>query len=141
MPVKPGTRCSARACDDANGAASSTPALTRMIAKKPSCAPSAFRTKDELAGISLTSIEGMTEPQLRPAPSPRRGEGWGEGVTKDREIDPPSPPPSPRWGEGVPPCRDRSPHLPTSAVRFKLVFNIADTSHVEPHQRRGSSIT
>src|SRR5882672_4839085 len=66
---------------------------------------------------------------MRPAPSPRRGEGWGEGVTKDREIGSPSPPPSPQpksdvsdfghviewpnsgkpefgWGEGVPPCRD-----------------------------------
>src|SRR5207244_10760204 len=31
---------------------------------------------------------------LRCAPSPRRGEGWGEGVTIYREIQFPSPPPS-----------------------------------------------
>src|SRR3954465_10916708 len=39
---------------------------------------------------------------MRPAPSPRRREGGGEGVTIGGLV-PPSPPPSPRWGEGVPP--------------------------------------
>src|SRR5215470_3302522 len=39
-------------------------------------------------------IEGTAEPQLRPAPSPRRGEGWGEGVTIER-LAPPHPRPLP----------------------------------------------
>jgi hypothetical protein len=38
--------------------------------------------------------QGTAEPRLRPAPSPRRGEGWGEGVTTFR-ICSPSPPPLP----------------------------------------------
>ena len=47
--------------------------------------------------------------RARPAPSPRRGEGWGEGVRTDERFDPPHPAllcrkstlPSPRWGEGA----------------------------------------
>ena len=53
---------------------------------------------------------------MRPAPSPRRGEGWGEGVTNYREAGPPSPPPSPRWGEGVPPCRNERLWSPTKSA-------------------------
>src|SRR5215510_6336331 len=112
--------------------------------RRPNRALPEFRTEDEPEGISLVTIEGTTELQMRPAPSPRRGEGWGEGVTKDREIGSPSPPPSPRRGEGVPPCRDRSPCLTTSSVKLKRALSIADTSHDshdEPRQRRGSSIT
>src|SRR5437899_2285874 len=63
--------------------------------------------------------QGTAKPRMQPAPSPRRGEGWGEGVTNDREFGPPSPPPSPRWGEGVPPCRDDTPCSPTRSVRTK----------------------
>jgi tripartite-type tricarboxylate transporter receptor subunit TctC len=45
----------------------------------------------------------------RPAPSPRRGEEWGEGVPINDRFDPPHPAlhcrksvlPSPRWGEGT----------------------------------------
>src|SRR5262245_8606641 len=41
---------------------------------------------------------------MRPAPSPQRGEGWGEGASDCRKVRPPSPgslrdPTSPRWGE------------------------------------------
>src|SRR5262249_60762355 len=60
---------------------------------------------------------------------PRRGEGWGEGVTINREHSPPSPPPSPRWGEGVPPCHDESPCSPNfsyAAWRLFPVFCNAD---------------
>jgi len=35
-------------------------------------------------------------PQSGPAPSPRRGEGWGEGVTDSREARTPHPHPLPR---------------------------------------------
>src|SRR5262245_2060632 len=34
--------------------------------------------------LAANSHRGTAEPRLRPAPSPRRGEGWGEGVTKYR---------------------------------------------------------
>jgi hypothetical protein len=33
-----------------------------------------------------TKMLCSTEPQTRPAPSPRRGEGWGEGVTIERLV-------------------------------------------------------
>src|SRR5580700_890691 len=36
---------------------------------------------------------------LRRAPSPQRGEGWGEGAPTARPYS--LTPPSPRWGEGV----------------------------------------
>src|SRR5262249_29318225 len=71
--------------------------------------------------------QGRAKPGMRPAPSPRRGEGWGEGVRNYRESSPPSPPPSPRWGEGVPPCRDEISCSLTKLVqvRTKLVFSLA----------------
>jgi cytochrome c2 len=62
------------------------------------------------------SIQGKAEQRMLPAPSPRRGEGWGEGVTHYRLSGPPSPPPSPRWGEGVPPCRSDSSCSPTRSA-------------------------
>src|SRR5262249_31018766 len=68
--------------------------------------------------ISCACDQGTAEPRMRPAPSPRRGEGWGEGVTNDREFGPPSPPPSPRCGEGVTPC------LPTSSARYVFVLPV-----------------
>src|SRR5262249_28616128 len=74
--------------------------------------------------ISCACDQGTAEPRMRPAPSPRRGEGWGEGVTNDREFGPPSPPPSPRWGEGVPPCRIVTPCLPTSSARYVFVLPV-----------------
>ena len=54
--------------------------------------------------------------RARPAPSPRRGEGWGEGVTTYRDIRSPSPgslrsPTSPRWGEVEPGARAIVPLL------------------------------
>src|SRR5262245_30944818 len=93
--------------------------------------------------------QGTARPRMRPAPSPqpksdvsdfghsksaelgqarvRMGEGWGEGVTNDRELGSPSPPPSPRWGEGVPPCRDESSCSSTRSAqgRTNLIFNLA----------------
>src|SRR5690348_16562346 len=66
---------------------------------------------------SNVSTQGKAEPRMLPAPSPRRGEGWGEGVTSYRQFGPPSPPPSSRWGEGVPPCRDERPRSPASAAQ------------------------
>src|SRR5262245_39691648 len=71
--------------------------------------------------------QGTAKPRMRPAPSPRRGEGWGEGVRNYRESSPPSPPPSPRWGEGVPPCRDEISCSLTKLVqvRTKPVLSLA----------------
>src|SRR5690348_14121040 len=137
MAVKPGTRCSARACHSANGDARNAAAAARTTRRPSRELP--LRTEGE-PEATLVSIEGRTEPQMRPAPSPQRGEGWGEGVTKDREIGPPSPPPSPQsksdvsdfdhviewWGEGVPPCRGRAPCFLTSSDRLKRALNIAD---------------
>src|SRR5262245_42222889 len=70
--------------------------------------------------------QGTARPRMRPAPSPRRGEGWGEGVTSYREVSPPSSPPSPRWGEGVPPCRDETSCSSTRPVQGKpnLIFSL-----------------
>src|SRR5438034_501052 len=73
----------------------------------------------------ILSDQGTAKPQARPAPSPHRGEGWGEGVTSYREFGPPSPPPSPRWGEGVPPCRIITPCLPTTSARYAFAFTLS----------------
>src|SRR5262249_1437041 len=53
-------------------------------------------------------LESTAFHHARPAPSPRRGEGWGEGVRTTQRFDPPPPTvrcresvlPSRRWGEG-----------------------------------------
>src|SRR5712672_171252 len=42
----------------------------------------------------IDSLQCMAVPQARPAPSPRGGEGWGEGVPIERLV-PPHPHPLP----------------------------------------------
>src|SRR5262249_49694622 len=69
----------------------------------------AAQLRDAAAGRFRTSrpkgVEGTGEPRLRPAPSPRRGEGWGEGVTTSRGWFPLPPTLSPmgRGSPAVPP--------------------------------------
>src|SRR5262245_49335171 len=50
-------------------------------------------------GISSLQLQRFDScaavPQTRPAPSPQRGEGWGEGVRTYREIITPHPNPLP----------------------------------------------
>src|SRR5262244_1721439 len=63
---------------------------------------------------------------MRPAPSPRRGEGWGEGASDSRSFRSPSPgslrdPTSPRWGEGEQAAR------PVSQSRSELVQRVMTT--------------
>src|SRR5262245_52011512 len=93
-------------------------------------------------------IQGTTDRRLRPAPSPRRGEGWGEGVTTSIARSP-SPQPSPQpnsglpefghvmrwpksetsdfgWGEGVPPCHR---HTPCSPRTFESKYSDAKHDH------------
>ena len=59
------------------------------------------------------SDKSMTVRRTRCAPSPRRGEGWGEGVRTYRETVPPHPTPLP-MGEGAGRCsRHALPHTAT----------------------------
>src|SRR5262249_6672081 len=56
-----------------------------------------------LAHDVVLEDEATAEPQARSAPSPQRGEGWGEGVRRPMESPvTPSPQPTPQAGRGSP---------------------------------------
>src|SRR5262249_22405950 len=80
-----------------------------------------------VAGLGMQNLNGsvecIAEPQARPAPSPRGGEGWGEGVTIERLV-PPHPLPS------------RSRMLPTSAMSLSGRTRVNPSSVGERESRR-----
>src|SRR5215510_7724915 len=69
------------------------------------------------------SLECMAVPQARPAPSPRRGEGWGEGVTIERLV---------------PPLPSRSRMFPTSTMSLSGRTRVNPSSAGERESRRAA---